>query len=333
MTGLAGAAYLAGDPDRDLLDAVHAAVQLVAALQESHAGRGAGEDQVARLQDVQLREIGDDVRHGPDHLLQVALLAHLAVHLQPDPSGARVADLGSRADGADRRRLVERLARLPGASFLLGGGLQIAARQIEADRIAEDVLEGGLALHAGSALPDRHHQLHLVRQLLRERRVGDVAALRHDRVGRLGEEEGRLAVGVAAHLAGVLGVVASHAVDAPDREHGVGAAHGQRGQVPGRDHVAGHQATTSSRQSPSAFCTGRSEKLNSTASSLVWCETVLQDGATKTSRGPHSKVWSPTTLRPPPSTTAYTVPSVDRYGLPRNPAGRSWMNAAMVGIG
>ena len=47
----------------------------------------------------------------------------------------------------------------------------------------------------------------------------------------------------------------------------------------------------------------------------------------------HSNVVPPTMLRPRPSTTVNTVPSVDRCGTPSNPAGRSWMNAAIVGIG
>ena len=36
--------------------------------------------------------------------------------------------------------------------------------------------------------------------------------------------------------------------------------------------------------------------------------------------------------RPLPSTAAYTVPSVERYGSDRNPFGRSWMKAPIVGM-
>ena len=42
-----------------------------------------------------------------------------------------------------------------------------------------------------------------------------------------------------------------------------------------------------SRQSPSAFCTGRSEKLNSTASSVASCATGFHEGTTKMSRACH----------------------------------------------
>ena len=43
-----------------------------------------------------------------------------------------------------------------------------------------------------------------------------------------------------------------------------------------------------SRQMPSAFCAGRSEKLNNTESSLAWWETEHQEGTMKMSRADHS---------------------------------------------
>jgi hydroxypyruvate reductase len=96
---------------------------------------------------------------------------------------------------------------------------------------------------------------------------------------------------------------------------------------------ADYGASNSSRHRPSTFCTGRSEKLKSTASSTaVWC-TAVHAGTTKMSLGPQSNVSPPTTLRPRPSTTVNTVPSVARYGWPAKPAGSSWMKAAIVGIG
>ena len=61
-----------------------------------------------------------------------------------------------------------------------------------------------------------------------------------------------------------------------------------------------HQA--SSRQTPSAFCAARSEKLKSTESSCASCATGCHDGTTKTSRGPHANDSSPTCERPRPST-------------------------------
>ena len=58
-----------------------------------------------------------------------------------------------------------------------------------------------------------------------------------------------------------------------------------------------------SRHNPSLSCTGRSEKLNSTASPAARCVWLCQLGTTNTSRGFHRNVTSPTTVSPSPSTT------------------------------
>src|SRR5690348_11535737 len=89
----------------------------------------------------------------------------------------------------------------------------------------------------------------------------------------------------------------------------------------------------SSRHSPSAFCTGRSEKLNSTASLCTLCDTGHHDGTTNTSLFVHSKSTPPILLVPEPSATQYTAESVERYVAPWNPAGSNCRNAPIVGIG
>jgi hypothetical protein len=61
-------------------------------------------------------------------------------------------------------------------------------------------------------------------------------------------------------------------------------------------------ARRSSRQRPSFSCTGRSEKLNSTASPLGWWVCGDQLGTTKMSRGFQAKTVSPTRVSPSPST-------------------------------
>ncbi len=63
---------------------------------------------------------------------------------------------------------------------------------------------------------DRDDKFHFMVQVAGRRRVGHVGAARHQCVGRLGEEERRLARGIAAHLADVVGVVAADAEDAAD---------------------------------------------------------------------------------------------------------------------
>ena len=63
-----------------------------------------------------------------------------------------------------------------------------------------------------------YDQFHLVVQVVRRWGIGHVLAASDECVGRLHEEERRLTVRVVTHLAGMLGVVASHAVDPPHRE-------------------------------------------------------------------------------------------------------------------
>src|SRR5690606_11145 len=73
-----------------------------------------------------------------------------------------------------------------------------------------------------------------------------------------------------------------------------------------------HLLPRSSRNRPSFSCTGRSEKLNSTASSSASWICRAQLGITNTSRGPHSSTLSPMRVRPRPSTAVKTVASVER---------------------
>jgi hypothetical protein len=73
--------------------------------------------------------------------------------------------------------------------------------------------------------------------VLGQRRVGRCAAIGHDGVGGLGEEERRLAL-VLAHLADVLEIVASDAPDAAHRKRLVGAGDRNRSLRRWRDDVA-----------------------------------------------------------------------------------------------
>src|SRR5262245_9914022 len=112
--------------------------QLVALLHRTDACGRTGIDEVPGFQLEETGEIGDHLRHFPDQLVQIALLLHLAIHLQPDGALGRMTDLRSRYDLRARRRRFESLADFPGAAGLLRLALQIAARHIEPDRIAED---------------------------------------------------------------------------------------------------------------------------------------------------------------------------------------------------
>ena len=96
-------------------------------------------------------------------------------------------------------------------------------------------------LDADAALADGDHEFDLVVQAGGQRRVVDLAGLagghRHQRVGRLHEEERRLAAG-EAHLLGMLGIVAAHAVDAVHGEQAP-AGHGDGRNGGCGDHI-GH---------------------------------------------------------------------------------------------
>ena len=106
------------------------------------AGRRTGEDQVAGRQFEQAGQFGDDLRHRPDHVGDVAALARLAIDVEADlPALQRRHPL--RADGSapTRRRLVEGLAHLPRLPLFLRRLLQVAPRHVETDGLAEDMAE------------------------------------------------------------------------------------------------------------------------------------------------------------------------------------------------
>src|SRR5690606_3806176 len=107
-----------GDGEVQVADAIDMAVQLVALLHPAHAGGRAGHNEIARRQTEQSGQVGDGLGHLPDELVEVALLAHLAVDLQPDRAGSRMADLARRHDLSARGGFLEGLADLPGAAEL-----------------------------------------------------------------------------------------------------------------------------------------------------------------------------------------------------------------------
>ena len=129
--------------------------------------------------------------------------------------------LGGAPDRPDRRRVVEALADVPRPARLLRLALQVAPGHVEADGVAPDMAHriGGLDGLAG--LADRDDELDLVVQVLGQGRIRHPADLalgdRQHRIGRLHEEERRLAAG-EAHLLRMLDVVAADAVDAVDRK-------------------------------------------------------------------------------------------------------------------
>ena len=130
--------------------------------------------------------------------------------------------------------MIKALADLPGFLFVAHRALQIPARHVEADRVAEDMLERTVDGDVASALVDRRDQLDLVMIIFGQRRIGviDGRADGHvlDRVGRLLEKERRLARRIRPHLPRMRGVVASNAIDPSNRKQVAAAGDGNEGR-------------------------------------------------------------------------------------------------------
>src|SRR5580700_11528835 len=96
---------LQGLPNRhaEFSDALDLALDLVAGDGGGNARRRAGHDDVAGRELDYLRKFRDDLRHVPDHLIEVAVLAHLAVDLEHDAAFRRMADRGRRRERPARR--------------------------------------------------------------------------------------------------------------------------------------------------------------------------------------------------------------------------------------
>ena len=200
----------------ELADALDLAFDLVAGDGGGDARRRAGHDDVAGRERDHFRELGDDLRHVPDQLIEVAVLAQFAVDLERDLALGRMADFARRLDRSARRGMVERLADFPRPLQVARGDLQVAAGEIDADGVAVDAVIGLGDRDVAAAALERDHEFDLVVHVLGQRRIGHRSAVRHDRVGGLGEEERRRPL-VLPHLADVLDIVAA---DAPDAANG-----------------------------------------------------------------------------------------------------------------
>src|SRR5690606_25447737 len=139
--------------------------------------------------------------------------------------------LRDRHDCRDRCRLVERFARIPRPSLVTRLELQVASGQIVSDGVAVDVIERVCNCNVASRLADRDHQLDLMVKIIGTRRVRHRCIVGHDGIGRLGEEERRLTLGVLAHLTCVCCVIAPNAVDAMHREAIARAANFNRNRL------------------------------------------------------------------------------------------------------
>src|SRR5438552_19201905 len=219
-----------------LPEALYSCEELIPRLGGAHTGRRACHDEIARLQGVILRKKCDLLGHAPDHLVDVRVLAKLAVYLEPELAFFRVPILRGGGNGPNRVRLVEILAEGPGPAFVFSDLLQIAPGHVQAHRVTPDVLAGFRRRDLMAACADDCDHLGLPVVMGRHRRIVHGAALGHQIVSRLGKEE-RLFAAVAAHLLLVLHIVAAHAEDAAHGKAGVRAYDRKRGDVPAADDV------------------------------------------------------------------------------------------------
>ena len=160
-------------------------------------------------------------------------------------------DLRHRLDHAGHRRLVEALAHVPRVALLLGLCLNVAARQVEADGVAENEAFCLVDRNIRPAGTERDDQLDFVVQVPGQRRVGDdeFARAADHGIARLHEEERRLAplsLRVRPHLAGMIGIIASDTINAAHPKEIRNVLGRQRG-VEMRREYEGHDAP---------FCTG-----------------------------------------------------------------------------
>ena len=96
-----------------------------------------GEDEIAGHQLDPRGELRDDLGHALGRLGDVAVLAQLPIHLEPDAATRGMADVGSRRYRSNRCRVIEALGRVPGLALFFQAQLHVTAGQVVADSVAE----------------------------------------------------------------------------------------------------------------------------------------------------------------------------------------------------
>src|SRR5690606_31897065 len=175
--------------------------------------RRAGENQVPWCEREQRRQLGDDLRHVPNHVGDVGLLAKLAVDAQPDAAALDMPDALDRVYRRNRGRVIESLADVPRAALVTRRELQVPARDVVADRVSGCHRSGPGRRYVASGTTDCAHEDVLVVQIVGPLRVRYGGAARDDRVCWLRKEEGRLAPRLEPHFLYLSGVVSADTVE------------------------------------------------------------------------------------------------------------------------
>src|SRR5258707_232235 len=106
------------DFHRQLTEALYSCEELIPRLGCADTGRSTGHDEITRFQGVVLREERDLFGHAPNHLVDIRVLAKLAVYLEPELAFFRVPALRGGGNGPKLSGLVEILAQSPGPALV-----------------------------------------------------------------------------------------------------------------------------------------------------------------------------------------------------------------------
>jgi hypothetical protein len=172
-------------------------------------------------------------------------LAHLAIHRQGNRRLLDARHVLRAMDQTDGRGIIECLAHFPRTARIFHLPLQIAARHVETDRVAVDMLARLFHRDITATLADRHHQLAFIVVIAGLRRVRQfrhgARLRRHDGrvVAGFAKEEWRFAVRIGTHFTRMARVIAAHAIHAAYRELRIGAGDRQADQVTNREDIAG----------------------------------------------------------------------------------------------
>ncbi len=155
---------------------------------EADAGGGAGGDDVARVKGEELAQVADELADAKDHFAGVAVLATLAIDLEPDGQVLRVGDfVFGDEPGSD---WAERVAAFSFGPLAAAVFLERAFGNIVGDAVAGDVVEGiGLGNVLGR-LADDDAEFGLPIGLFRTAREADVVVGADDGAGSFHEQDG-----------------------------------------------------------------------------------------------------------------------------------------------
>ena len=214
-------------------------IQHIARHHGTNTGWRAGHDDVSRHQGVLFGQFCDDLVDLPDQQRDVVILLCLTIDLQLDVAGGHDPGLVDRSDGADGGGLIKGFGDFPRQALFQHTGLMVAAGHVEAHGVAEDMFGRVAYGDVVAAGFHRDDQFAFVVKVLGEHGVGDLSAVADKGIGRLHEDDRRIAF-VLLHFAHMGEVVLSDAIDPPDGEFFVRSNDVEIGRIGRRNSVGDH---------------------------------------------------------------------------------------------